>query len=94
MTPTPKPLRKMGDDELRTEVVQLPKRIDAAVINRDRLYHKLQKLWAESHLNDHKFQNAYAQAEAAGAEVVWLNKRAVEASRMLKERTSGTLPSP
>jgi hypothetical protein len=82
----------MSTEDIQKELDGLPRRIDEAAAKRDQLYHKLRARWSESYLNDQRFMNAYSQAEAAGAEVVWLMARAVKASRIVHERTSGILP--
>lgn len=84
-------LEDMNDDELRREIESLPRKIVAARELRDRLWSRLKERWSTAYANDDEFVTAYAQAEAAGAEVVYLLDRAARSGRVWYERTSGKL---
>jgi len=86
-----KSLDKMDQDELRREIDGLPRRIEVAIIFRDKLFGGLRDQWSTAYANDAEFITAYARAEAAGQEVVALYDRAVKASRLYNERYSGKL---
>lgn len=84
-------LEEMPEADLKREIDGLPQRINAATLERDVLMGKLRQRWSTAYANDQQFITAYARAEAAGNEVVYLLDRAVKASRIYAERTSGKL---
>jgi hypothetical protein len=84
-------LGDMNQDELRREIDGLPHRITEARMYRDKLMAALKERWSTAYVNDQEFVTAYAKAEAAGSEVMYLLERAVKASRVYTERYGGKL---
>ena len=84
-------LDDMNEAELRRELDSLPTQIVRAREARDRLWSHLRERWSTAYSNDQDFITAYARAEAAGQEVVYLLERTVKAGRIWYERYSGKL---
>lgn len=88
---SPVKLEQMNEVDLKREIDGLPRRISEATRLRDSLFMALKERWSTAYANDQEFITAYARAEAAGSEVVYLLQRAVKAGRIYAERTSGKL---
>ena len=84
-------LDDMNQEELRKELDGLPHRINLATAERDQLFAALRAQWSTAYANDAAFVTAYAQAEAAGSNVVYLLQRTIKASRLYNERYGGKL---
>lgn len=88
---SPVKLESMTEADLKKEIDSLPRRITTAIQERDILFGALKQRWSTAYANDQQFITAYARAEAAGQEVVYLLHRSVKVSRIYAERTSGKL---
>lgn len=84
-------LENMPEADLKKEIDTLPQRISVAIQERDTLFSALKQRWSTAYANDQQFITAYARAEAAGNEVVYLLHRAVKAGRVWNERYSRQL---